>query len=100
MLDTPAPNAERDAQKRAADYQALVQTGAIGATPRSVAEIAKLAGWVPADSKVTNTHRRRVLDALQDRDEVVQTTRIIRGQPTSLYHRHWREAAEVFAKGQ
>jgi hypothetical protein len=66
-------------------WRLLTETDAVSAVPQTAAAIAKAAGLVNANGRVTNTHRRQVIAALHGRDGVRKTTETRSGQSTSLF---------------
>lgn len=66
-------------------WQLLVQTGAICAVPRSIAEIARAARLCTDEGRVTGTHRRQIEHALSNRAGVGLMEELRRGQKTTMY---------------
>jgi hypothetical protein len=72
---------------RESTWRLIVETGAIDDTPRSLGEIASLAGLLPDGERLDGNRRRQIAGALKDRLEVGRVDGIRRGQKTTLYRR-------------
>jgi hypothetical protein len=66
-------------------WKLIVKTRALTSEPRTVDVIAKAAGLVSASGNVTGDARRKVRDALREREGVTRTEEKRRGQRTILY---------------
>lgn len=66
-------------------WRQIREMGALTADGKTAKQIAIDAGFVGADQKVTNTHRRRVEAAVRSRPDVGIEQKILRGQKVTLY---------------
>jgi hypothetical protein len=68
-------------------WRMICETGALTDIPRTVEEIARVCGLAHADAKVPGASRRKIQDALRDRQEVGLMHEERRGQTVTLYRR-------------
>jgi hypothetical protein len=72
---------------RESTWRLIDESGALDAEPRGIAEIARRMGLVTDGERITGTHRRQILTALQGRQDVGLEHRSVRGQKTAFYRR-------------
>jgi hypothetical protein len=66
-------------------WRLLTETGAISDEPRSVTEIARVAGMVDADGRLGGQRRKDITGALRGRPNILRAEVVRRGQKTTVY---------------